>query len=156
MVGKVFFEQLSRLCAARSVTVTSALRAADGQIGSIGGWKRGSAPRSDLVVRLADYLETSTDYLLGRTDDPTPVCRTTPGTLSPEEALLVQGLRAAVPSLREALYLTNLTALSVHGERVNQISCAKCTPALSMPDRNAACHRRNIRVVVPLSECAPR
>lgn len=26
----------------------------------------------DVVIRLADYYKVSTDYLLGRTDDPTP------------------------------------------------------------------------------------
>ena len=26
----------------------------------------------DVVIKLADYYKVSTDYLLGRTDDPTP------------------------------------------------------------------------------------
>lgn len=29
-------------------------------------------PRADILARIADYYNTSTDYLLGRKDDPTP------------------------------------------------------------------------------------
>lgn len=31
-----------------------------------------NSPTLDVVIRLADALETSTDYLAGRVDDPTP------------------------------------------------------------------------------------
>ena len=27
---------------------------------------------TDILIRLADYYDASTDYILGRTDDPTP------------------------------------------------------------------------------------
>ena len=30
-------------------------------------------PRSDVLVRIANALETSSDYLLGKTNDPTPM-----------------------------------------------------------------------------------
>lgn len=30
---------------------------------------------TDILIRLADLYDTSTDYLLGRTDDPSPVKR---------------------------------------------------------------------------------
>ena len=29
-------------------------------------------PDMDIIIKLADYFNTSTDYLLGRTDDPSP------------------------------------------------------------------------------------
>lgn len=31
---------------------------------------RGSMPKVDSIAKIADYLNTSIDYLLGRTDDP--------------------------------------------------------------------------------------
>lgn len=31
---------------------------------------RGSMPKADNIARIADYLDCSVDYLLGRTDDP--------------------------------------------------------------------------------------
>ena len=40
--------------------------------GNISDWKSGrSMPTANKLVILADYLECSVDYLLGRTDDPT-------------------------------------------------------------------------------------
>ena len=32
-------------------------------------WKNGSIPNGDTLLKLADYLKCSVDYLLGRTDD---------------------------------------------------------------------------------------
>ena len=33
-------------------------------------WKNGSDPKADALVKIADYLDVSVDYLLGRSDDP--------------------------------------------------------------------------------------
>lgn len=33
---------------------------------------RGNIPSGDVVANIADYFHVSTDYLLGRTDDPSP------------------------------------------------------------------------------------
>lgn len=33
-------------------------------------WKNGTLPKADVLVKIADYLEVSVDYLLGRTDTP--------------------------------------------------------------------------------------
>ena len=39
--------------------------------GNIGDWKRGkSAPSAPALILLADCLDCSIDYLLGRTDNP--------------------------------------------------------------------------------------
>ena len=35
-------------------------------------WKKGSEPSAVKLNRIAEYLNVSTDYLLGNTDDPTP------------------------------------------------------------------------------------
>ncbi|MBP2058633.1 transcriptional regulator with XRE-family HTH domain [Lactobacillus colini] len=37
-------------------------------------WKK-SSPSSDKLTKVADYFKTSTDYLLGRTDDPSPASK---------------------------------------------------------------------------------
>lgn len=39
---------------------------------SIYSWKN-NIPKGETIQKTADILETSTDYLLGRTDDPTPI-----------------------------------------------------------------------------------
>ena len=48
------------------------LSAATGiSLGNIGDWKRGkSKPGAEALIKIADYLDCSVDYLLGRTDKP--------------------------------------------------------------------------------------
>ncbi len=41
--------------------------------GVITKWKNGSVPNGDTLAKIADYLNCSVDYLLGRTNNPTPV-----------------------------------------------------------------------------------
>lgn len=39
--------------------------------GNISDWKSGrTSPSTDKLVKIAEYLETTTDYLLGNTDNP--------------------------------------------------------------------------------------
>ncbi len=39
--------------------------------GNISDWRSGkSKPNADALVKIADYLNVSVDYLLGRTDNP--------------------------------------------------------------------------------------
>lgn len=35
-------------------------------------WESGTEPGNDMLQRLADHFNVTVDYLLGRTDDPTP------------------------------------------------------------------------------------
>lgn len=40
---------------------------------AIFAWEnRGTIPSGEIIAKLADYFHVSTDYLLGRTDDPNP------------------------------------------------------------------------------------
>ena len=49
----------------------------------------GSSPSSDILLKIADYFNVTTDWLLGRTDDPQPAPSSDPAppALSPEEHL---------------------------------------------------------------------
>ncbi|NLG24368.1 MAG: hypothetical protein GX558_03365 [Clostridiales bacterium] len=98
----MFFEHLKRICETRGTTVTAAVRAIGGSIGSIDGWKKGRAPVSNVVVRLAEHLDTSTDYLLGRTDNPAPIAKGT-RKLDDDELRLIDGLRLADPPVRDTV-----------------------------------------------------
>ncbi len=65
----MFYDRLKIACKNANTTVTSALKAIG--IGTANGtyWKKGSVPSSDVVVKLAELLNVSTDYLLiGRED----------------------------------------------------------------------------------------
>ena len=60
----MFYEQLKEACKNKKTSVTAVLKAIN--IGTANGtyWKNGSIPSSDIVVKLAEYLDVTTDYLL--------------------------------------------------------------------------------------------
>ncbi len=60
----MFYDRLKIACKNANTTVTATLKAIG--IGTANGtyWKNGSAPSSDIVVKLAEFLGVSTDYLL--------------------------------------------------------------------------------------------
>ena len=60
----MFYEQLKKACKMNNTSVTATLKAIG--IGTANGtyWKNGSIPSSDMVVKLAEFLDVSTDYLL--------------------------------------------------------------------------------------------
>ena len=60
----MFYERLKKACKNANTTVTATLKAIG--IGTANGtyWKNGSIPSSDIIVKLAEFLNVSTDYLL--------------------------------------------------------------------------------------------
>lgn len=60
----MFYERLKDACKNAGTTVTATLKAIG--IGTANGtyWKNGSIPSSDIIVKLAEFLNVSTDYLL--------------------------------------------------------------------------------------------
>lgn len=60
----MFYDRLKKACKNANTTVTATLKAIG--IGTANGtyWKNGSAPSSDVVVKLSEFLGVSTDYLL--------------------------------------------------------------------------------------------
>ena len=69
-----FFERYEQLCAASGYKPISeqAAQALGTSRGTISAWKAsGKPPKTEFLVAIADTYGVSTDYLLGRTDDPT-------------------------------------------------------------------------------------
>ena len=62
-----FYERLAKLCEQRGFKPQNkAFRDAVGvSSGTITGWKNGALPRTEILLRLADYFSVSQDYLLG-------------------------------------------------------------------------------------------
>lgn len=60
----MFYERLKAACKNADTTVTATLKAIG--IGTANGtyWKKGSIPSSDIIVKLSEFLNVSTDYLL--------------------------------------------------------------------------------------------
>ena len=49
----MFYENLTAVCRERGTTPTTALKACGFATGSLGGWKKGKWPNSEIVVALA-------------------------------------------------------------------------------------------------------
>lgn len=60
----MFYERLRDICKERGTTVTNMLSKLGIATGSTGNWKRGSLPNGEILIKIADYLNTSIDYIL--------------------------------------------------------------------------------------------
>lgn len=69
-MGNIFFERYAELCKRVGETPNSVAREIGASSGSVTAWKNGAEPRYSTVSKIADRLNTSVDYLLGRTNDP--------------------------------------------------------------------------------------
>ena len=63
------YDIIKELVKQRLMTVAQLERTLDLSNGSISKWAK-SKPNSEPLEKIADYLNVSTDYLLGRTDNP--------------------------------------------------------------------------------------
>lgn len=62
-----FFQRITD----RGINASKLSKATGISTGNISDWKNGkSVPSASALIVLADYLECSVDYLLGRTDNP--------------------------------------------------------------------------------------
>lgn len=76
---------------------------------NIGRWEKGlNEPSSSFVVKLANFFEVSTDYLLGRSDDFGNVTVTTASpsaALTPDEQEILETYRNLPPHRRKTFML---------------------------------------------------
>ncbi len=60
----MFWDNFKEICDIKGLKPTPVLKECNISTGSIGRWQAGSAPNSDAVIALAEYLNCSTDLLL--------------------------------------------------------------------------------------------
>ena len=68
MSNSLLIERISRLCEAKGVSINQMLQDAGVSKSLVDNLKKGSSPSVDKIAFVADYLQVSIDYLLGRTD----------------------------------------------------------------------------------------
>lgn len=68
----MFLDRLLSLCAKNNTDISNVLRALGLSTSKGTAWRKGSIPNGEILLMLAEYFNTSTDYLLGNTDDPSP------------------------------------------------------------------------------------
>lgn len=60
----MFYERLRSLCKERGTSVSNMLNELGLSTGSTGNWKKGQLPKGDVLAKIADYLDTSIDYII--------------------------------------------------------------------------------------------
>lgn len=67
----MFWERFYNLCVACGTKPNPVAKTIGISSGVVSKWKNtGSLPNGETLIKLADYLDCSVDYLLGRTDNP--------------------------------------------------------------------------------------
>ncbi len=66
----MFYEQLKQLCDNNKISVTYFVEnILMMSRGNVTRWKNGGTPTIELLQKIADYFEVTTDYLLGKTSE---------------------------------------------------------------------------------------
>ena len=65
----MFYNRLKQLCKSKNTSITAVLKALHISTSKGTAWKNGSAPSSEIVIKLAEYFDVSTDFLLGLSDE---------------------------------------------------------------------------------------
>lgn len=65
----MFYSILNNLCTSKGTTITAVLKSLGISTSKGTAWKNGSVPNGEILSKLADYFEISTDTLLGRTQN---------------------------------------------------------------------------------------
>jgi len=66
----MFWERLYGLCEKQGCKPNTVAKAIGLSNATATGWKQGSIPSGEALIKLADYFDCSIDYLLGRTENP--------------------------------------------------------------------------------------
>lgn len=68
----MFWENFIKLCTENNTKPNPVAAKLGISSGSVTNWKNGTMPNSATLMKIANYFNVSPDYLLGRTDEPTP------------------------------------------------------------------------------------
>lgn len=95
-----FFNRVQQLCSEKGVSVTSVALELGFSRSTPTAWKKGNVPSADAVEKVADYFNVSTDYLLGRTDN--PLLEPPTLVLTPDEQAAVEAFLAVYRAKKDS------------------------------------------------------
>jgi transcriptional regulator with XRE-family HTH domain len=78
MVGMTVFERVKKLCDGRKISINDLEKSLGYSKNTLYRLKT-QQPGADKIQLIADYFNVSTDYLLGRTDEPNSMSNNVPG-----------------------------------------------------------------------------
>lgn len=133
-IAAMFFDRLKATCDQRNIDLTPFITGLGYSSGNLGKWRNGATPNGRVICDIADALNVSADYLLERTDDPTPANGSI-RRLDADETALIDQVRAAHPAARRTIL------------HMAQAALASMQPADSMPTPTAAFSPPKDRIV---------
>lgn len=60
----MFYDRLQMLCKEQGTSVSAMLKELGLSTGSTGNWKKGQLPKGDVLLKIANYLQTSIDFIV--------------------------------------------------------------------------------------------
>lgn len=100
----MFFENLQKMCKMKNTTPTTVCKACGISTSQPTAWKHGTNPRSDIVIKISEFLQVPVSSLLG--DENTSVPNSNDfsplNTFTPEEITLIHAWRSH-PEYHDAL-----------------------------------------------------
>jgi transcriptional regulator with XRE-family HTH domain len=69
----VFFDNFYSACKQKNTTPNGVAKILGISSGSVTSWKNGTLPKSETLNKIAEHLEVSTDYLLGKENSLPPL-----------------------------------------------------------------------------------
>lgn len=91
----MFYDNFYRACKAKNQKPSPVAIKCGGTKSSSTSWKKGASPNSDIVTKIAEYLEVSTDFLL--------LGKETVDSLSPIEQELIDSFRKLSPNEQQRI-----------------------------------------------------
>lgn len=78
----MFYERFIQLCELNNEKPTNVLKSIGVSSGNLQNWKNGTSIKSDILMQLSEHFNVSTDYLLGRTENPNIINQVNTGDIS--------------------------------------------------------------------------
>lgn len=64
----MFYQRLHEICKEKGTSVTKMTKELGLSSGNLTNWKNGRLPKTEIAMKIADYLGVSLHYLMGETD----------------------------------------------------------------------------------------
>ena len=97
----MFYENLLQICKLKNVSVTNLIAELGLSSGNLSSWKKGNKPRSDTLVKIAERLDVSVNYLLGESENNEATkLYARYSQLNPEQQALVENLMRQLENSR--------------------------------------------------------
>lgn len=112
----MFYENLLELCKSRNTNVTNLLLNLKLSTSKGTAWKSGSVPTGDILLKIANYFNVTTDYLLTGKEAEQP----TPTTITKEDQEILTMYNALSERKKGEIYGTLKTLSSLHDDNITK------------------------------------